>query len=53
MKIPTDWLLNGPPWVEYRTRKDLLGQPEDDPEVQQARKAVLEHPKVKLLLEER
>jgi len=52
MNNPTDWLLNGPPWVEYRTRKDLLKQPEDELEVQQARKAALGHPRVKLLLDE-
>jgi len=28
-----DWLLGGPPWVQYRTRTDLLGQLESDPEV--------------------
>lgn len=26
MNPPIDWLLEGEPWVEYRTRRDLLGQ---------------------------
>lgn len=47
-----DWLLNGPPWVEYRTRVDLLGQPEDAPEVRKAREAMLVHPQVIALIEE-
>jgi hypothetical protein len=38
--------------VEYRTQIDLLGQSEDAPQVQQARKAVLEHPRVRSLLAE-
>ena len=46
------WLLDGPPWVEYRTRTDLLEQPEDDPRVVDARKAMLAHPQVQGLKEE-
>jgi len=46
-----DWLLSGPPWVEYRTRVDLLEQPEDAPEVRRAREAMWEHPQVKTLIE--
>ena len=26
MHAPIDWLLEGEPWIEYRTRLDLLGQ---------------------------
>ena len=52
MNTPTDWLLSEQPWVAYRTRRDLLKQPEDAPEVQQARQATLDHPQIKLLLEE-
>lgn len=48
----TMWLLEGPPWVQYRTRIDLLGQIEDDPEVQATRRAMLTHPQVQALLEE-
>ena len=52
MDRPIDWLLSGPPWVEYRTRVDLLDQPEDASEVQQIRRAMLDHPQVKALVEE-
>lgn len=47
-----DWLLSGPPWVEYRTRVDLLDQSEDAPEVRKARGAMWEHSQVKVLIEE-
>jgi hypothetical protein len=47
-----DWLLQGEPWIEYRTRVDLLGQSESDPEVRAARKAMLADPKIKSLLSE-
>ena len=46
------WLLDGPPWVAYRTRVDLLGQSEDDPEVLAAREAMLGHPQIRELLDE-
>jgi len=52
MKDVTNWLLEGPPWVEYRTRVDLLGQSENDPEVITAREAMLASPQVGSLLEE-
>ncbi|MBN1369059.1 MAG: hypothetical protein JW954_02335 [Dehalococcoidaceae bacterium] len=48
----TEWLLQGPPWVEYRTRIDLLGQAQDSPPVARSRRAMLEHPQVKGLLSE-
>jgi hypothetical protein len=41
MNAPVDWLLEGEPWIEYRTRLDLLGQSEQDPQVMSARKAML------------
>jgi hypothetical protein len=47
-----DWLLTGPAWVGYRTRIDLLGQPENDAEVIAVRTAMLADPQVKSLLEE-
>lgn len=47
-----EWLLQGEPWVEYRTRVDLLEQPESDPQVRAARKAMLTDPKTKSLLSE-
>jgi hypothetical protein len=52
MQIPIDWLLGGEPWIEYRTRVDLLRQPEGDPLVRQARQAMLAEPKVRALVDE-
>jgi hypothetical protein len=46
------WLLDGPSWVEYRTRVDLLEQSGDTPEVIQARQAMIEDPQVKDLVAE-
>ncbi len=47
-----DWLLEGDAWVVYRTRRDLLDQTEDDPEVRKARKSMLADPKIQRLLVE-
>ena len=47
-----EWLLQGPPWVQYRTRLDILGQSEHDSEVVVARQAMLAHPQIKTLLSE-
>ena len=47
-----EWLLQGEPWVEYRTRLDLLGQSDTDPQVIAARKSMLADPKLKTLLTE-
>ncbi|HQE93074.1 MAG TPA: hypothetical protein PLH19_09870 [Anaerolineae bacterium] len=47
-----DWLLEGEPWVAYRTRMDLLRQAEDDPQVVAARQATLAHPHIQALLAE-
>ena len=47
-----EWLLQGEPWLEYRTRLDLLGQSDTDPVVRAARQAMLADPKVKALLAE-
>ena len=49
---PIDWLLSGPPWVEYRARLDLLQQPENEPEVARARQMVLDTSAVNGLLAE-
>ena len=46
------WLLEGPPWVQYRTRLDLLGQPEGEPQVQAARQAMIADPQIQGLLAE-
>ena len=47
-----DWLLSGPPWVQYRTRLDLLGQSERSKDVQAARQAMLDQPQVQALVSE-
>ncbi len=52
MNDVVSWLLEGEPWVEYRTRVDLLHQFEDAPEVVAAREAMVTHPKVRDLLTE-
>lgn len=52
MNVPIDWLLEGEPWIEYRTRLDLLGQPEEEPLVQSARASILNHPQGFSLLQE-
>jgi hypothetical protein len=50
MKIPIDWLLEGEPWIEYRTRLDLLGQKDTDTHVMMVRNEMLKDPKVHQLL---
>jgi len=50
MKNALSWLLEGPPWVQYRTRVDLLGQSENDSEVVSSRQAMLAHPQIQTLL---
>ncbi len=52
MNAPVDWLLHGQPWVEYLTRRDLLGQAEGEPQVRLAREAMLANPQVKGLVDE-
>ncbi len=46
------WLLAGPAWVQYRTRRDLLNQPEENPETAAARQAMLADPQVSALITE-
>ena len=50
--VPIDWLLEGEPWIEYRTRLDLLGQSEEDPLGEDARRAMLANAQVQCLLTE-
>ena len=45
-----EWLLQGDRWTEYRTRLDLLGQTEKDPQVITARKAMLADVKIQSML---
>ena len=37
-----NWLLEGPAWIEYRTRIDLMNQSENDSEALLARKKIFE-----------
>jgi hypothetical protein len=46
-----EWLLKGAPFVEYRTRVDLLAQSEKEPEVVKARKEMINQPANKLILQ--
>jgi hypothetical protein len=52
MENPIPWLLEGPAWVRYRTRLDLLGEAEKDAAVRTARKEMLADPQVQALLAE-
>ena len=52
MNIPGEWLLAGEPWIEYRTRRDLLGQSEKDPQVKSARKLMLADNQVQNIVRE-
>ncbi len=52
VNAPVDWLLDGEAWLQYRTRMDLLGEPENHPLVQAARKALTADPKMQALLQE-
>lgn len=46
------WLLEGPAWVQYRTRVDLLAQPEEQTEVRATRKTMFADRRIKDLLSE-
>jgi hypothetical protein len=50
MNVPIDWLLEGEPWIEYRTRLDLMGQTEQDPQVKFVRKTMVANPQVQNLV---
>lgn len=52
MTVPIDWLLEGDPRVAYRTRRDLLGQSERDPQVKSARQSMLANGQVQNLVAE-
>jgi hypothetical protein len=46
------WLLEAEPYVQYRTRIDLLGEPENSPEVLKARQQMVNQPQIQALLKE-
>ncbi len=48
----TDWLLEGPAWIKYRTRIDLLGQLETDEQVGIVRKVMVVDPVLKHFVDE-
>jgi len=52
LTAPIEWLLAGEPWIEYRTRRDLLGQSEQDPRVTSARKSMLADAQVQSIVRE-
>jgi hypothetical protein len=52
LTAPIDWLLEGEPWIEYRTRIDLLGQTEKDSPVKSARRAMFANDQLRSLLAE-
>jgi len=52
MNIPIEWLLEGDPWVVFRTHLDLLNHTESENAVLSARKAMLETEQVKQILSE-
>lgn len=52
MNAAMDWLLEGPPWVRYRTLLDLLGREPGDGEVATARRAAQEDGQIVGLLDE-
>jgi hypothetical protein len=47
-----EWLLSSSPWVQYRTRLDLLGETERSKDVKAARQTMLDHPQVQALVSE-
>ncbi len=52
MKAPLEWLMDSEPWIQYRTRLDLLRQSEHDSEVQAAHSAMLSNDQVQCLIKE-
>lgn len=50
MNDTINWLLNSEPWIEYRTRLDLLGQSEQDQSVRNAMHRIISHPQIQGLL---
>jgi len=43
LSMPVEWLLNGEPFIKYRTLTDLLGRPEFDKEVATAKRLISSH----------
>ncbi len=51
MQVPIDWLLDGEPYVSYRTRRDLLGEAAGSGPVVEARREMLADPQVRSLVD--
>jgi len=47
-----NWLMQGEPWVKYRTQLDILGLPESDKAVRHEREQMLHHPKIQSIIAE-
>jgi hypothetical protein len=45
----TNWLLEGEPWVRYRTLRDILSKGKNNPEVTVVKRAINHHPSIKQL----
>lgn len=52
MKNPVDWLLEGEPFIEYRTRLDLLAQSGNDEAVKVARRGMMSDSRVVSLIDD-
>lgn len=46
MNSAIKWLLECEPWIEYRTRIDLLGQSESDSAVINAKRSIIQHTQI-------
>jgi len=49
--MPIDWLLEGEPFVQYRTLADLLDMPESDKDVEKAKKSINKHGSIKKIFD--
>ena len=52
MKKIFSWLLEGDPWIKYKTLTDLLNQPENTQQVILSKKEMINHPKIQSILGE-
>jgi hypothetical protein len=50
VNAPLDWLLDGPGWIRYRTRLDLLKQPEEEMAVATARDEMIRDPNMRSMI---
>lgn len=50
MQKDHEWLLEGDSWVEFNTRKHLLRQPDESPEVKATHKHMIEDPRIRQIV---